>query len=347
MAERFVGYLVRRNVGSVARLAALWRALGSALVDVAGYADSDGYTLADAERPWSWKYRDYVIRSFNSNKPFDRFVIEQLAGDELAGPAQGDWTPEQIELLTATGFLRNAADGTGSGDDSPEARNKVIADTLKIVGSSLMGTSFHCAQCHDHRYDPISHVDYHALRSVFEPSLDWQQWKPPSGRMVSLYTAADRQKAAEIEAAAAAMARDRDLKRDEYMKEALSKELEKYEEPLRAQLRTAYETPEKESHGRTQGFAGQIPQRQYLARVLYQYLPKADEELKKLDQQIAAKRAEKPPEEFLRILTEPTDRAPLARLFHRGDHQQPQQEVAPAPPAVAVPEGERVEFPER
>ncbi len=71
-------------------------------LDVAGYADSDGYTLADADRPWAWKYRDYVTRSFNSDKPFDRFITEQLAGDELAGPAQGDWTAEQIELLTAT-----------------------------------------------------------------------------------------------------------------------------------------------------------------------------------------------------------------------------------------------------
>ena len=314
-------------------------------LDVAGYADSDGYTLADADRPWAWKYRDYVTRSFNSDKPFDRFITEQLAGDELAGPAQGDWTAEQIELLTATGFLRTAADGTGSGDDSPDARNKVIADTLKIVGSSLMGASLHCAQCHDHRYDPISHVDYHAIRSVFEPALDWQQWRAPSQRLVSLYTAADRQKAAEIEAAAQEMAKQRDVKRDEFMQQALDKELEKYQEPLREQLRSAHKTPEKDRNDEQKELLKKNPSVNITPGVLYQYLPKAAEELKKLDEQIAAKRAEKPPEEFVRVLTEPADRAPLARLFHRGEHQQPQQEVAPAPPAVAVPEGERVEFP--
>lgn len=314
-------------------------------LDVAGYADSDGYTLADADRPWAWKYRDYVTRSFNSDKSFDRFVTEQLAGDELAGPAQGDWTAEQIELLTATGFLRTAADGTGSGDDSPDARNKVIADTLKIVGSSLLGASLHCAQCHDHRYDPISHVDYHAIRSVFEPALDWQQWRAPSQRLVSLYTAADRQKAAEIEAAAQEMTKQRDVKRDEYMQQALDKELEKHPEPLREQLRTAYKTAEKDRNEEQKELLKKNPSVNITPGVLYQYLPKAAEELNKLDEQIAAKRAEKPPEEFVRVLTEPTDRAPMARLFHRGDHQQPQQEIAPAPPAVAVPEGQRVEFP--
>jgi mono/diheme cytochrome c family protein len=168
-------------------------------LDVAGYADSDGYTEADADRPWAWKYRDYVIRSINEDKPFDRFIHEQLAGDELAGPQQGDWTPEQIELLTATGFMRTAADGTGSGDNSPEARNKVVNDSLKIVGTALLGSSLHCAQCHDHRYDPISQRDFTAIRSVFEPALDWQNWQVPAARMVSLYTAADRQRAAEIE----------------------------------------------------------------------------------------------------------------------------------------------------
>ena len=91
-------------------------------LDVAGYADSDGYTVNDAERPWAWKYRDYVIRAFNADKPFDRFITEQLAGDELAGPQQGDLTPEQIELLTATGYLRMSADGTGSGEDNSTAR---------------------------------------------------------------------------------------------------------------------------------------------------------------------------------------------------------------------------------
>ncbi len=163
-------------------------------LDVAGYADSEGQSIQDAERPWAWKYRDYVIRSLNTNKPFDRFLVEQLAGDELAGPKQGDWTDEQIELLTATGFLTMAADGTGSGENTVEARNKVLSDTIKIVSSSLLGSSVGCAQCHDHRYDPISQIDYYAMRAIFEPAMDVEQWRVPEARKISLYTQEDRKK---------------------------------------------------------------------------------------------------------------------------------------------------------
>ena len=140
-------------------------------LDVAGYADSEGYTNSDAERPWAWKYRDWVIRALNEDKPFDRFITEQLAGDELAGPQNGDLTSEQIELLTATGFLRMAADGTGSGASDEVARNAVMTDTLKILGTSLLGLSIQCAQCHDHRYDPIPQTDYYALRAVFRTGI--------------------------------------------------------------------------------------------------------------------------------------------------------------------------------
>lgn len=308
-------------------------------LDVAGYADSEGYTLRDDERPWAWKYRDYVIRSLNADKPFDRFIVEQLAGDELAGPIQADLTAEQIELLTATGFLRMAADGTGSGDNSPEARNKVMADTIKIVSSSLLGMSVACAQCHDHRYDPISQIDYYALRAVFEPAYDWQSWRVPTQRRISLYTAADREKAAEVEAEVKQIADEKSTKQTGYMAQALTKELEKYEEPLRAQLRTAYETPAKERNEGQQALLKKYPSVNITPGVLYQYLPDAAEDLKKFDQRIAEVRKQKPPEEFLRVLSEPAGHAPMTKLFHRGDHQQPKQDVAPAALTIASPEG--------
>src|SRR5205809_1168029 len=95
-----------------------------------------------------------------------------------------------------------APDGTADGGvDQTAARNDVIADTIKIVSSSLLGLTVGCAQCHDHRYDPISQEDYYALRAVFEPAFDWQQgWRTPAERLVSLSTDADRAKAAAIEA---------------------------------------------------------------------------------------------------------------------------------------------------
>ena len=314
-------------------------------LDAAGYADSDGATLADAERPWAWKYRDYVIKSLNDDKPIDRFITEQLAGDELAGEKQGDWTANQIELMTATGFLRMTADGTGSGDNSPEARNKTIADTIQVIGSALLGSSLNCAQCHDHRYDPLSQEDYFALRAVLEPALDWQHWKTPPERLISLTTQADRDLSAEIEKEAQAIATERATKETEFMKEALDKELMKFEEPLRANLRAAYETPADKRTEEQKMLLEKNPSVNISPGVLYQYLPAAAEELKKLDAKIAEVRAKKPPETFLQTLTEPAGHLPVTKLFHRGDPNQPTREVTPGKLTVLVSEGAPKSFP--
>ena len=313
-------------------------------LDVAGYADSEGATTADAVRPWAWKYRDYVIRSLNDDVPFDRFLAEQLAGDELAGPKQGDWSEEQIRLLTATGFLRMAADGTGSGGDTPEGRNQTIADTVRIVGTSLLGLSVHCAQCHDHRYDPFLQTDYTALRAVFEPALDWQAWKPPAARLVSLQTEAEQAKAAEIEAEAQQVLAERAEKEQAFIAQAVTTELAKFEEPLREQLRAALDTPADQRTDQQKQLLDANPSVNVTPGVLYQYLPQAAEELKSFDAKAAEIRATKPAETFVRALVEPAGHASDARLFHRGDHVQPKQVVQPAPPLVAMPEDAPLSF---
>ncbi len=314
-------------------------------LDAAGYADSDGATAQDAVRAWAFKYRDYVIRSFNADKPLDRFLLEQLAGDEMAGPINGDLTSQQIELLTATGFLRMAADGTASGDNSPEARNQVVADTIKIVTSSLLGITVACAQCHDHRYDPVPQTDYYALRAVFEPALDWQDWRTPDARHVSLATAADRQRSAEIEAEAQKIAAERAAKQTVYMAEALEKELSKFEEPLRADLRSAYQTPADKRTDAQKQLLEKNPSVNISEGVLYQYNQAAADDLKKFDERIAAVRARKPAEEFLRALIEPAGHVPETKLFYRGDYRQPKQTVPPGALSVCVAEGQRIEFP--
>lgn len=314
-------------------------------LDVAGYADSDGYNADDVDRPWAWKYRDYVIRSLNADKPLDQFVTEQLAGDELAGPRQGEWTANQVELLTATGFLRTSADGTGSGDDTPEARNKVVSDSLRIVGTALLGTSLHCAQCHDHRYDPISQLDYVALRSVFEPALDCQNWKTPPARTISLYTEQERIKATEIEAAIQVLVTERQTKQDAFLLAALDKELQKQDEPLREPLRKAQQTPAGNRTNDQVALLAKYPSVDVQPGTLYQYSPQAAEELIKIDKQIEKTRSNKPVEEHVRLLDESPGHAPLARLFHRGEFQQPLQEVFPAGLTVTEPEGQQAQFP--
>jgi hypothetical protein len=213
------------------------------------------------------------------------------------------------------------------------------------VGTSLLGLSLQCAQCHDHRYDPIPHTDYFALRAVFEPALDWQSWKTPPGRLISLYTAADREQAAAIEAEAKKAAEERSEKQAEYMNQALEQELMKFDEPLRGELREAYQTPADKRSDEQKELLKKHPSVNISPGVLYQYLPNAAEDLKKFDQKIQEIRARKPKEEFLRALVEPPNHVPETKLFHRGDFQQPKQTVMPAALTVMTPAERRQEFP--
>ncbi|MGC8639336.1 MAG: PSD1 and planctomycete cytochrome C domain-containing protein [Isosphaeraceae bacterium] len=314
-------------------------------LDAAGYADSDGNGNDDTERPYAYKYRDYVVRSLNSDKPLDRFLIEQLAGDELVPPPWNNLTADQAETLAATGFLRMAADGTSSGGaDLALASNQVVADTLKIVGSTLMGLTIGCAQCHDHRYDPIPQVDYYRLRAVFEPALDPQHWRRPPERLVSLYHDSDRAKAAAVEAEAQALQKQVDAKTRKYVAAALEKELSKFPEPLRTKLRAARETPRAKRTPEQKSLLATHPSLNLSAGVLYQYNQAAADELKKDQERVSAKRAQKPVEDFISVLSERSGVRPATHVFHRGDHRQPKQVVKAGDLTIAAADGARFEI---
>jgi cytochrome c553 len=153
-------------------------------LDLAGYADSEGKREQDLPRPHAWRYRDYVIRSFNADKPYDRFLLEQLAGDELADYEKAtEITPELYDNLVATGFLRMAPDATwanitGYLDD----RLEVIADEIDVLGSAVLGLTMKCARCHNHKFDPISQRDYYRLAAVFKGAFDEYDWLKPDVR---------------------------------------------------------------------------------------------------------------------------------------------------------------------
>ena len=159
-------------------------------LDVAGYADSNGYFNADSDRPLAYRYRDYVIRSFNADKPFDEFVREQIAGDELSGfdPKQHERsaTPQMIELLEATHFLRNGPDGSGESDGNPEEvridRYYALDGAQQILSSSLLGLTIQCAKCHDHKFEPIPQRDYYQLQAHLFPIFNLQKWIAPNQR---------------------------------------------------------------------------------------------------------------------------------------------------------------------
>jgi hypothetical protein len=314
-------------------------------LDVAGYADSDGDGTADTLRPYAYKYRDYVIRSLNADKPLNQFLIEQLAGDELVPQPWNNPSPEQIDKLAATGFLRTAIDATQGTSNEQEPANQVVADTLKIVGSSLLGLSVGCAQCHDHRYDPIPQIDYYRLRAIFAPALDTSHWRRPSQRLVSLYTDADRAKAAEIDTAAGKLQEALNEKTQKFLVAALEKELEKYPEEQRGRLRDAYNAPADKRTEEQKHLLAANPSVNLSAGVLYQYNQAAADELKKDGEEIAKKRAEKKVEDYVAVLSEVPGMISPTHLFHRGDFRQPKQEVAPGDLTIAAPEGSRLELP--
>jgi hypothetical protein len=131
-------------------------------LDLARYADSAGY-VSDVPRE-IWAFRDYVIRSLNANKPFDQFTIEQIAGDLLPNPSE--------EQIIATAFHRNTQTNNEGGSDREEYRNVAIVDRVNTTMSVWMGTTMACAQCHDHKYDPISQKEYFQFFAVFNNTED-------------------------------------------------------------------------------------------------------------------------------------------------------------------------------
>ena len=150
-------------------------------LDVAGYADSEGKREQDLPRPFAWRYRDYVIRSFNADKPYDQFLQEQLAGDELADYEHAETiTPQIADNLIATAFLRMVPDPTWANITGyvPD-RIEVIADEIDVLGSAVMGLTMKCARCHSHKFDPIPHRDYYRLVAVFKGAYDEYDWLKP------------------------------------------------------------------------------------------------------------------------------------------------------------------------
>ena len=315
-------------------------------LDVAGYADSEGYTSEDRVRAFAYKYRDYVVRAFGADMPLDQFITEQLAGDELVAGELKSLSPEAQEKVAATGFLRMAADGTASAGINVElARNQVLADTIKIVSTSLLGLSVGCAQCHDHRYDPIPQKDYYRLRAALEPAYDWKNWRVPDQRLISLWTDAERAKSAEVDAEVNQANTERNAKQSAYMDEALEAELAKFPEDQRGPLRDAYKAPmDKRTEEQNKLLESNPIVSKLSPGTLYQYKPEAAEELKKIDAKVAEIAAKRPFQDFIPVLNEVPGQIPATFLFHRGDHQQPLEQIPPGGLTVCSPPGQRLEI---
>src|SRR5215475_13567694 len=133
-------------------------------LDVVRFAETDGFEY-DTHRHDAWRYRDYVIRSFNQDKPYDLFVTEQLAGDEIV--------PEDSDALAAAGFNRLGPLRKNAGNQEvASSRNEVLTEMTNAVGSALLGVTLGCARCHNHKFDPIRQSDYYRIQAYFAAAYD-------------------------------------------------------------------------------------------------------------------------------------------------------------------------------
>src|SRR5215210_2857781 len=135
--------------------AAMW-------LDLARYADTKGYERDDSRN--IWKYRDWLIKAFNDDKPYDKFLLEQIAGDLLPSATDEDYI--------ATAFHRNTMTNVEGGTDNEEFRTSAVMDRVNTTWQATMGTTFACVQCHSHPYDPFKHEDYYKFMAFFNDTRD-------------------------------------------------------------------------------------------------------------------------------------------------------------------------------
>lgn len=175
--------------------AAMW-------LDLARYADSAGY--AEDKIRSIWPYRDYVIRSYQSNKPFDQFTIEQLAGDMLPEPTD--------DQLIATAFHRNTLTNSEGGTDDEEFRSVAVVDRTNTTMAVWMGTTMACAQCHSHKYDPISQAEYFQVYALLNNTKDND--RPDEQPLFKIYSRKQIDQRAEILQQIETLTADRDIKKN-------------------------------------------------------------------------------------------------------------------------------------
>jgi mono/diheme cytochrome c family protein len=293
----------------------LW---GRHWLDQARYADSDGYEK-DRPRPFAYRYRDWVIAALNADMPFDRFTVEQLAGDLLPQAT--------VEQKIATGLHRNTLHNTEGGTDPEEDRVKKTVDRTNTLGSVWLGTTLGCAQCHSHKYDPISQREYFSLYAVFN-SIQEHDLEAPT------------------EAEAAKLVRDREVhaKKTEELKATLTAyeqnlqpaALEAWEQKIRDAGKSPEGTPPKIAKALKKAKEERTPAEQESIEKHHRLL---DEEWTKLNKALTdhqAKSPKLPPERMAQTVTE-LSKPRETRLHERGDFLSPGDVVHVSTPAILPP----------
>ena len=215
-------------------------------VDVQGL-DNDAGIISSTEN--KWHYRDYVIEAFNRDVQFDRFLVEQIAGDECVDWRNAElYTDETRRLLIATGFLRNSADDTQAGElNRRDVHQQILERTQEVVANNLLGLTLQCAKCHDHKYEPISQADYYRWQALFQPAFNPDKWLQPNARQIPEISAAEKAKLDEhngqIEKRIGdARGRIAEQRRP-HEKQAFERRLATLPEAIRADTQNAIQTP--------------------------------------------------------------------------------------------------------
>ncbi|MEX0677452.1 MAG: PSD1 and planctomycete cytochrome C domain-containing protein [Pirellulales bacterium] len=219
-------------------------------LDAAGYVDTIGddtdATIAKVSSG-KWLYRDYVIGAFNDDTPFDRFLVEQLAGDELIDWQAADLlTREMKQLLIATGMLRTAADETLQNElNTADIRQAVLEHTMEVAAGNLLGLTVHCARCHSHKFDPIPQEDYYRLLAIFSPAFNPQSWLQPAQRELPDISKAEKARAEAHNAEIDKQVNERNARlaalRKPHEERLLEAKLAGIPEPIRADTKAAVE----------------------------------------------------------------------------------------------------------
>jgi hypothetical protein len=324
-------------------------------LDVAGYADSEGILDADYVRAAAWRYRDYVVRALNADRPYDRFLQEQIAGDELTDY----WTVLErekklpagvIEALEATGFLRCASD-TSRPDfvtikNAPGYYFQTLDDTVKIVASATLGLTVHCAKCHAHKFDPIPQRDYYRLQAIFTGAYRPSQWVPQVQRRLLEASASEQADAAKhnagVDAAIAALR----SKHAQYVaaqgKRLFEMRLAALPAVIREDVRTALLAPPAKRSEVQKYLASKFgselrPVRSALEKALQGAFPEHAARTAALAHAVQAESQKRRTFPEIRALYDLPGEVPT-RLLRRGDYLNPGAEVQPGVLSVLAPD---------
>jgi Protein of unknown function (DUF1553)/Protein of unknown function (DUF1549)/Planctomycete cytochrome C len=324
---------------------------GQFWLNAAGYSDSEGIKEEDRIRSDAWRYRDYVIRSFNSDKPYDQFLLEQIAGDELVDYKHAkEATPELIDKLAATGFLRMVPDATYSPSNSsiPERIN-LIADEIEVLSSSVMGLTVGCARCHNHKYDPIPQRDYYQLGAILQTAYDPYDWLIPSedrlgnmkfaNRSLDIALESERKETARfnapIEAEIQRLETAQEVRVRPLRETVLEERLAALPSAVREELKAIVSVP-KEKRSDVQQYLGDRFQDtlKVTPEELARRFPDLSPELKKSQQSIDEQKRKLRPKPQIRALFDMGGEPSAAYLMLRGDAQTPGERVQPGIPSV-------------